>query len=272
MDDREREKMNEQTKQRVREHLSKVMERLVKKRTIDEPFLESDIERNNPFGYYLVPIEVWKGAKFERSFVTSLGQGILEQLGKIIAEGTGAIAINQHDTTMTINTWRIERIEEVLKSQRGKGKNKKTANWIEEVQEILLLENQRFEEITVKSDLYVHRQDGRQEYYSFKTVKPNLDQTETAKRDMLYLKAGNPECDPYFALPFNPAGEGNVYKQAHSVPYKLFDMDNDPSVLIGAAMWNKIGDCENTYNELISIFKEVGEIYSKKIRMEYLGL
>ena len=41
-------------------------------------------------------------------------------------------------------------------------------------------------------------------------------------------------------------------------------MDNDPSVLIGAAMWNKIGDCENTYNELISIFKEVGEIYSKK--------
>lgn len=30
--------MNEQTKQRVREHLSKVMERLVKKRTIDEPF------------------------------------------------------------------------------------------------------------------------------------------------------------------------------------------------------------------------------------------
>ena len=36
-------------------------------------------------------------------------------------------------------------------------------------------------------------------------------------------------------------------------------MDNDPSVLIGAAMWNKIGDCENTYNELISIFKEVGK-------------
>ena len=70
-----------------------------------------------------------------------------------------------------------------------------------------MLENQRFEEITVKSDLYVHRQDGRQEYYSFKTVKPNLDQTETAKRDMLYLKAGNPECDPYFALPFNPAGK-----------------------------------------------------------------
>ena len=34
-------------------------------------------------------------------------------------------------------------------------------------------------------------------------------------------------------------------------------MDEDPSVLIGAAMWNKIGDCESTYDELIQIFKEV---------------
>ncbi|MDH2879434.1 TdeIII family type II restriction endonuclease [Bacillus cytotoxicus] len=264
--------MNEQTKQRIREHLSTVMERLIQKRTVDEPFLETDIERNNPFGYYLVPIEVWKGAKFERSFVTSLGQGILEQLGKIIAEGTGATAINQYDTVMTINTWRIEKIEEILKSQRGKGKNQKSPNWDEEVKEILALENQRFEEVTVKSDLYIRRQDGREEYYSFKTVKPNLDQTETAKRDMLYLKSGNPDCEPYFALPFNPAGEGNLYSQARKMPYKLFNMDEDPSVLIGAAMWNKIGDCENTYDELIQIFKEVGEVYSRRIRTEYLGV
>ncbi|HDR7893916.1 MULTISPECIES: TdeIII family type II restriction endonuclease [Bacillus] len=264
--------MNEQTKQRIREHLSTVMERLIQKRTVDEPFSEADIERNNPFGYYLVPIEVWKGAKFERSFVTSLGQGILEQLGKIIAEGTGATAINQYDTVMTINTWRIEKIEEILKSQRGKGKNQKRPNWDEEVKEILVLENQRFEEITVKSDLYIRRQNGREEYYSFKTVKPNLDQTETAKRDMLSLKAGNPDCEPYFALPFNPAGEGNIYRRAHTLPYKLFNMDEDPSVLIGADMWNKIGDCESTYDELIQIFKEVGEVYSYRIRTEYLEI
>ncbi|PGH91281.1 TdeIII family type II restriction endonuclease [Bacillus thuringiensis] len=264
--------MNEQTKQRIHKHLATVMERLIQKRTVDEPFSETAIERNNPFGYYLVPIEVWKGAKFERSFVTSLGQGILEQLGQIIAEGTGATAINQYDTVMTINTWRVEKIEEILKSQRRKGKNQKGPNWNEEVEEVLALENQRFEEVKVKSDLYIKRQDEREEFYSFKTVKPNLDQTETAKRDMLYLKAGNPSCEPYFALPFNPAGEGNIYRTAHSMPYKLFNMDEDPCVLIGAAMWNKIGDCENTYDELIQIFKEVGEVYSRKIRIEYLDI
>ena len=42
------------------------------------------------------------------------------------------------------------KIEEILKSQRGKGKNQKRPNWDEEVKEILVLENQRFEEITVK--------------------------------------------------------------------------------------------------------------------------
>lgn len=36
--------MNDQTKQRIRQHLSIVMERLIQKRTVDEPFSEADIE------------------------------------------------------------------------------------------------------------------------------------------------------------------------------------------------------------------------------------
>ncbi|MGN4584292.1 hypothetical protein [Bacillus cereus group sp. MYBK228-1] len=40
-------------------------------------------------------------------------------------------------------------------------------------------------------------------------------------------------------------------------------------MLIGAAMWNKIGDCESTYDELIQIFKEGGEVYSRRFRIEY---
>ncbi|EJQ32366.1 hypothetical protein IEC_05378 [Bacillus toyonensis] len=36
--------MNDQTKQRIREHLSTVMERPIQKRTVNEPFSEADIE------------------------------------------------------------------------------------------------------------------------------------------------------------------------------------------------------------------------------------
>lgn len=66
--------MNIETKVKIEEHLSLVMNRIIDKRTVEEPFDENEIKKTNPFGYRLVPVEVWKGSKFERSFVTSLGQ------------------------------------------------------------------------------------------------------------------------------------------------------------------------------------------------------
>lgn len=246
------------------------MERIIHKRTVQEPYNEAEIATQNPFGHRLVPTEIWKGSKFERSFVTSLGQGIFEQLGKIIALGSGATeAENQHDTTLIINTWRNEQIEKILREQRS---SLRDPNWEIEVQQVLNLDNDSFVQVVVKSDLYILRPNGQKEYYSFKTVKPNLDQTERAKRDMLRMKAGNPEYETYFALPFNPAGEGRAYSNAHKIPYKLFDMDNESCVLIGAELWNKIGQDPNTYDELLDIFEQVGQHYSPIIRRDYLGL
>ena len=95
--------MNIETRRKIEEHLRKVMKRIVEKRTVQEPFNEEEIKNKNPFGYRLVPIEVWKGSKFERSFVTSLGQGIFEQIAKIIAEGSGAMAENQYAKTIRLN-------------------------------------------------------------------------------------------------------------------------------------------------------------------------
>lgn len=261
--------MNNETKESVETLLSGMMERIIKKRTITEPFNEEDIAKDNPFGYRLVPIEIWKGAKFERSFVTSLGQGVFEQLAKIIAEGTGAVAENQHNEEITINTWRKEKIDEILSLQR---KSERSPDWDAEVSEIMSLNNNRYEDLRVRFDLYVRRADGMEEFYSIKTVKPNLDQTEIAKRDMLYTKACKENSEVYFALPFNPAGEGEDYKKIHSIPYRLFDMSNKNCILIGSDFWNKVGQDKNTFNELLEIFQKVGEKYSDKIRKDYLKL
>ncbi|KRU32619.1 type II restriction endonuclease TdeIII [Clostridium sporogenes] len=86
------------------------------------------------------------------------------------------------------------------------------------------------------------------------------------------MKAGKEDSETYFALPFNPAGEESLYRKAHSIPYKLFDMDKDESVLIGSEFWNKVGNDKNTYNELLKLFEEVGNKYSKVIKKDYLGL
>lgn len=270
--------MNLETQLRVKAHIEAAMERLVHRRVVQEPFLESDIEQNNPFGYRLVPLEVWQGAKFERSFVTTLGQGIFEQIGKIIAEGTGAYAENQQVTKLRINTFRVERIEAIIKNQRSarqaRGETIATPELSEELNELQHkhLDNERYEDMNILSDLYVRRTDGQEEFYSFKTVKPNLDQTAEAKKNLLILRCAIINCEAYFAFPHNPAGEGNPYKNAgHTIPCKLFNMDDSKYVLLGSSLWNKIGNDQNTFSQLLKIFEDVGENYKGRIKADYFG-
>jgi len=261
--------MNIYTKNAAKVVIREMMNKVIEKRTITEPFDENGILNSNPFGARLVPIEIWKASKFERSFVTSMGQKTFEQLGKVIAEGSGAFATNQHVENLVINTYRKERIEDILTAHR---RSQRDPNWDLEIEDILSLTNPRRVDVRVRSDLYIRRQDGSEEFYSIKTVKPNLDQTQHAKNDMLTIKAGKPDAEVYFGLPFNPAGEGQSYRTAHSIPFKIFRMEEDDCVLIGGAFWNKIGADPNTYNELIEIFEEIGGEYRDTIRVDYLGL
>lgn len=268
--------MKSKVKKLIEARIAESLNAVITRRCITEPFLEDEVRERNPFGARLVPMEVWKGSKFERSFVTILGQGIFEQIAKIIAEGTGALAENQHVTSFTVCTFRLDKIDEIIKYQRQMQSGSRTRtlpDWGSEVKSILDLSNDRYQEIRVLSDLYIRRQNGENEYYSFKTVKPNLDQTENAKRDMLRLVAGNPDNKVFFALPYNPAGEGRLYKEAgHTMPYKLFNMDADRCVIMGASLWNRIGDDENTYIDLLEVFEKVGKSYRTIIKKDYLKI
>jgi len=250
--------MKKVTKIAIEDHLVNLLNNIIKKRTIKEPFDPNEIFLKNPFGARVVPMEVWKGSKFERSFVTSLGQNFFEHVAKLITEDTGSIAINQYTSTIKINTFRNTFIEDLLNQQRTAG-NTISPDWNVEVNNLLALNNRNMTDLEVISDLYVKRPSGEEEFYSLKTVKPNLDQTEIAKRNMLRILAFNPISEVYFALPYNPAGEGNLYRKSkHILPYRLFEMDNDPCVLIGEKFWNKLGQDPNTYSELLSIFDKVG--------------
>jgi len=260
--------MKEETKQRIKERIREKMDGIINRRINELSADMQNIAETNPFGSRLVPQAIWKGSKFERSFVTSFGQGVYEQIAYEIALGSGAHAENQHAETVTLNTWQDEAINNLLSSQRGAGTPQQT-NWDRELQEIIVLNNPRHVDLVTRFDLYVRREDGAEEYYSLKTVKPNLDQTEIAKRDMLRVSAANPSCKAYLALPYNPDGEGNRY--TWSLPKKLFDMNNCPAVLIGGSFWNAVGADENTFAELLEIFQEVGAEYHVRIANDYLG-
>ncbi|MFH5183156.1 TdeIII family type II restriction endonuclease [Paenibacillus sp. TAB 01] len=266
--------MDKETRKKVKKHIMDAMDKKIEDMTINNPYDEEGIIEVNPFGARIVPSEVWRGSKFERSFVTSLGQGILEQVAKIIAEGTGASAKNQYKKTIKLNTHQRDTIDKIVNRQKKeKGKKVVTPDIKDELKKLRNTDHDATVEIEIISDLYVKRTDGTKEFYSFKTVKPNKDQTAAAKMNLLFLRTANKDYKAYLALPYNPAKEGNSYMaQSHKIPANFFDMDDKNYVLIGSALWNKIGNDKNTYNELLKIFDEVGEITRDRIRREYFEL
>jgi len=259
--------MDGNTRDRIKQRISEKMEGILERRinSVDQEM--HALYETNPFGSRLVPSEIWKSSKFERSFVTSFGQGVFEQIAYEIAIGSGAFAENQHLEIVTLNTWQDEAISNLLADQRGSD-TLGLPNWEVELADIMLLNNPRHVDVETRFDLYIRRPNGFEEYYSLKTVKPNLDQTEIAKRDMLRIMAAKPGCKAFLGLPYNPDGEGRPY--TWGMPRKLFDMNACPAVLIGSNFWNAVGANENTYSELLAVFDEIGTIFQGRIRTEYL--
>ena len=192
-----------------------------------------------PFHTALLSKDVifWSG--FERSFSTSFGQRVIEEIAKIVALSNGASsAERQKITFIDID----EAYEDAIRSHiQGLRDNTETAR---------------------DSDLW-WKKDGIDNYISLKTVKPNIDQTAVAKEDCLHLTIANPNCKTYFGLPYNPYGEAKS-SYSFNPPMGIFDFHNDSVVLIGKEMWDTIGG-NNCYEELLEIAKEVGKETKQKI-------
>lgn len=97
---------------------------------------------------------------------------------------------------------------------------------------------------------------GINHYLSIKTVKPNIDQTAEAKRDLLKLKLHDPSAKVYFGLYYNPYGKHRA-DYAWTPPKGIFDFSHDDVVLIGQDYWDTLGGV-GTYDEVLEIARQVG--------------
>ena len=158
-----------------------------------------------PFHSRLLGGEILMKSIFERSFSTSFGQKVIETISNIIASGNNKTTDikNQKKTVCKISKDTIFSIDEHLRFLR-EGKTSK-AKWSIDLKSIKS-STKGIVEVRVISDLWFVR-NGIEYFFSIKTVKPNIDQTEKVKRDMLLLKMFNQKYQPFFALPYNPYGE-----------------------------------------------------------------
>ena len=217
-----------------------------------------------PFHTALLSEDAVFWSAFERSFSTSFGQRVIEEIARLVALSNGATdARRQVETIIHIDIAYEDAIHEEMRQLRAKNRILAYA-WPLTLQRIR--DTQPIGTtiaIRVISDMW-WKKDGIDNYISLKTVKPNIDQTAVAKEDCLHLSLANPNCNVYFGLPYNPYGEQKE-DYAHNPPMGIFDFRHDPVVLIGKEMWDTIGG-DGYYEELLDIAAEVGEETRATIR------
>lgn len=242
--------MKEETKRAIEIILNKCIAGAVKRTSKKKSY--------RPFHTALLTEKLVNASAFERSFSTSFGQGPVEEISAMIALEAGYEVERQKVTLVNAFKGAMDEIERNLSALRG---GERKPNWEKEIERIGAFVKGDTEVRRVISDLYLKK--GEEEIFiSIKTVKPNLDQTEIAKKDMLLLKAHNTNYQTYFGLFYNPGGEERS-DYNWTIPSKIFNMKNDPCVLIGKDYWNKLGGT-GTYTELLTIFAKVG-IETRKI-------
>lgn len=211
-------------------------------------------ETKRPFHAALLSDEALFWSRFERSFSTSFGQRVVEEISKIVALAGGAAeAKRQKSTHVQIDKAKDNAINKHLNLIRSS----RTVSWESAIDEINRSPvSGDYVNYHVISDLW-WRKNGVNHYVSIKTVKPNIDQTAVAKADLLRLVTGDSSCNVYFGLYYNPYGELKS-SYAHTPPMGIFDFHTDSVVLIGREYWDTLGGA-GTYDEILSIAREVGK-------------
>jgi hypothetical protein len=249
-----------------------LMDRVLQKVLIQEPFVPEKHHAQKPLYAALVPDEIFKGAHFERRFVTPFGNA-WEALAVAVATAAAGGAERNKEIAGKIKAERLRRITETLNrlEHPEQGQSRVKPDWKAEL-EYVLKGRGEFIPATVVCDLFVEdRNTAQKQAFEIKAPLPNSDQTKVSKEKILKLYAMEP-CPidaAYYALPYNPYGKREDY--AWSFPMRWFDMKRDEVVLIGDEFWEKIGG-KNAYRLLVETVNEIGGQYKDRIYREYLGI
>lgn len=225
----------------------------------DEPW-EKEVDDGGfkPFHEAIIPEQVLRISKFERSFSTKLGV-TFEECARLIAQQTYKIAKRGYAATGQLPEAATTKIEELVNRVAHDHKQ----NFLELVDEVLTIQDSRWIERSVVADLFLEDNKGNRWYFEIKSPKPNKGQCLEIAERLLRIHAitqeTRPKVNTFFAMAYNPYGLKKAdYKHSFGIQY--LDLVNE--VLIADEFWDLIGG-KGTLNELLEIYQEVGREKTK---------
>ena len=257
----------ERVAEAIKQVITTMMDRVMVRVLIEDPFLKDEHHYNKPLYAALVPDEIFKGSHFERRFVTPFGK-VWENLAKVVAtEAHGHCEVG-HTITGNVGMGRLRRIQEVLNRMYSKNYE---FDWDKEIKYILAGRGQLLP-VTIKCDIFINNEQ-TEETYIFELEKSESDRYEirASIEKIFKLLAMTPPqvTSAYYALPYNPYGKKENYKWVF--PMRWFNMHTDESVLIGDEFWDLIGGT-GTYANFIKEINLLGKEYHERIYREFLDI
>ncbi len=259
-------------KSAIQEVIKAMMDRVMERVLVSDPFIEEEHRAKRPLYAALVPDEIFKGAHFERRFVTPFGDA-WQGLAVVAANAGLGRGTAEYRVDGTVKSERLRRITEILNrlEHAEKGTKKVRPDWDTELTYILGGDGENIP-VSVICDVYAEDVEKKKRYaFELKAPLPNSDQTKVSKEKILKLYSMEP-CqidEAYYALPYNPYRTKEKY--SWSFPARWFNMREDRVVLIGEEFWEKIGGL-GTYKAFIDAVNEIGREYKDRIYREFLGI
>ena len=138
-----------------------------------------------PFHFALFP-EIVRFKTLERSFSSNLGS-VFERIAYEIGRETFAVAEQQHHVTGRVRANVIAQIDQIIKDYETikDGKRLGLPDMRREHEILDLISGPGGDDYDENVDLYLKSHEGVENYFHMKTIKPNKDQSNKAKRLML---------------------------------------------------------------------------------------
>jgi hypothetical protein len=252
--------------------VSTMMDRVMDRVLLEDPFVPETHHANKPLYAALVPDEIFKGSHFERRFVTPFGK-VWEKLAQVVAIEAHGECFTGYTISGNVKSERLRRIQEVLNSleHSTKVRAKRKPDWDSELKYILEGKGEPIP-VTVTCDIFINNKTTGEKYaFELKGPLPNSDQTKVSKEKMFKLLAmdNRQVTGAFYALPYNPYGKREKYDWGF--PMRWFNMQTDKSVLIGNEFWDMIGGI-GTYENFIKEVNLLGKEYRDTIYRDFLKI
>jgi len=213
---------------------------------------------NMPFHVRLLGKDRMALFSFIQSINTTLGMSVFEQVAVIIATPNFIRAIRQYkDFNNTISEGAQAIIQRILDDLRA---GRKKPDKLTEIADILrAAQGEQIKKVKRPGiDLFLESKQGVEYYFDIKTAKANLGGIVGLKREILEWVAIRGVVNPTpniftgLAIPYNPY-EPRPYDRWTF--QGIFDLPNE--LKVAEEFWDFLGG-ENTYENLLGVFEEVG--------------